>query len=85
MHLSRSQFARQVKQETGATFVEILTQCRIAEAKLLLQESEWSTAIIAKFVGFKSVTYFHHLFVQRTGITPGQFRQNVRKNQAAKN
>jgi AraC-like DNA-binding protein len=84
MHLSRSQFARQVKQETGATFVEMLTQCRIAEAKLLLQESEWSTAIIAEFVGFKSVTYFHHLFVQRTGITPGQFRQQARKNKPPK-
>jgi AraC-like DNA-binding protein len=85
MHLSRSQFARQVKQETGATFVEILTQCRIKEAKLLLQESEWSTAIIADFVGFKSVTYFHNLFAQRTGMTPGKFRQKARKKRASKN
>lgn len=84
MHLSRSQFARQVKQETGATFVEILTQCRIEQAKLLLRESEWAASIIAKFVGFKSVTYFHNLFVQRTGITPGQFRQKIRQNQTSK-
>lgn len=80
MHLSRSQFARQIKQETGTTFVEILTQCRIEEAKLLLLESEWTSSVIAEFVGFKSVTYFHNLFVRRTGTTPGHFRK-AEKNQ----
>lgn len=79
LHLSRAQFARQIKNETGKTFVQILTECRIAEAKSLLTESDWSSAAIADFVGFKSVTYFHSLFVQETGTTPGKYRQATRK------
>lgn len=78
-YLSRAQFARRIKSETGKTFVQILTECRIAEAKSLLDESDWSSVAIAEFVGFKSVTYFHSLFVQEAGITPGKFREAQRK------
>jgi len=79
MYLSRSQFARQVKRATGDTFGELLTHCRIEEAKALLRDSEWTASAIAGFVGFKSVTYFHDLFVRRVGSTPGNFRKAVRR------
>jgi AraC-like DNA-binding protein len=73
-YTSRAQFVRQMRRETGQTFVEFLTNYRIREAKTLLRESEWTAQTIARFVGFKSPVYFHKLFVGQTGCTPGQYR-----------
>ena len=73
-YTSRAQFVRQVRKETGKTFVEFLTDYRIREAKTLLRESEWTVQTIAHFVGFKSPVYFHRLFVKQADCTPGQYR-----------
>lgn len=81
MHQSRTQFARKIKRETGKTFVEILTDCRIASAKTLLTDSDWTSTAIAEFVGFKSPSYFQTLFQEQTGQTPGKFRQTSRNEQ----
>lgn len=78
MHLSRTQFSRQIKQETGKTFVEVLTDCRISTAKTLLTESDWTSAAVAEFIGFKSATYFNALFLEKTGQTPGKYRHTSR-------
>jgi AraC-like DNA-binding protein len=79
LFLSRAQFARRVKQETGKTFGEILTEQRVANAKTLLRESEWTVAIIAELVGFKSAAHFNHVFLRHAGSTPGQYRHGSRK------
>jgi AraC-like DNA-binding protein len=79
MHLSRSQFALRIREETGKTFIEHLTACRLEEAQILLRESEWTIITVSEFVGFKSSTYFHRLFQERMGMTPGDFRLQSRK------
>jgi AraC-like DNA-binding protein/mannose-6-phosphate isomerase-like protein (cupin superfamily) len=84
MFLSRAQFARRVKAETGKTFIELLTQQRLENAKVLLRESDWTAAIIAELVGFKSVPYFNQLFTSHMGTTPGRYRQLANKTQAHK-
>jgi AraC-like DNA-binding protein len=73
-YMSRAQFVRRMRREADQTFVEFLTAYRIQEAKTLLRESEWTAQAIAKFLGFKSPAYFHHLFVRQTGCTPGEYR-----------
>lgn len=75
MYLSRTQFIRRVRQETGKSFVQFLTGYRVAEAKLLLRDSDWTIAAIAGFLGFKNPAYFHSVFQRNTGKTPGQFRK----------
>jgi AraC-like DNA-binding protein len=84
MFLSRAQFARRIKQETGKTFGEILTEHRLENAKILLRESEWTAAIIAEMIGLKSAAYFNHLFARHTGSTPGRYRHIARKSKARK-
>lgn len=74
MFLSRTQFIRLVRRETGQSFNQFLTGYRIAEAKQLLQNSQWTAAAISYFVGFKSPSYFRTIFKQRTGQTPVAYR-----------
>jgi AraC-like DNA-binding protein len=74
LYMSRAQFVRRIRKETGQTFVEFLNKYRIQQAKTLLVESEWTVQVIAKYIGFKSSTYFHAFFQRQVGCTPGEFR-----------
>jgi len=79
LYMSPSRLTRQVRRESGCTFGEILTDCRISEAKVLLRETEWTANTISGLVGFKSPTYFTGLFKSQVGCSPGVFREGVQK------
>jgi len=79
MHLSRSQFTCRVREETGQSFIELLTDYRISEAKVLLRDSDWTITAIAGFLGFKTPAYFYNVFKHVTGETPGEFRKTKNK------
>lgn len=74
MFLSRAQFTRIVRRETGHSFNELLAASRIDEAKRLLSSSHWTASAIAAFVGFKSPNYFRTFFREHTGLTPNEYR-----------
>ena len=78
MFLSRAQFTRTVRRETGMAFNEFLTAYRIEEAKVLLRDSQWTISAISSFVGFTSASYFRTFFRKHTGITPTEFRNNAK-------
>lgn len=77
MYMSSSQFSRRIRQETGVTFVELLTRVRIERACKLLRETDTTVAHIASYLSFRSVTYFQNLFRERMGCTPLQYRRNA--------
>ena len=77
MYMSPSQFTHYMRRASGQSFGEMLTKCRIEEAKYLLHESKWSLAVIAHQLGFKSSSYFSAFFRRHTGSTPGVYRQNA--------
>lgn len=79
MYLSRAQFARRVRQETGKSFVEFLTDYRMEEAKVLLRDSDWTIRTIAGFLGFQSSGYFQVVFRRVHGNSPSQYRMKIRK------
>ena len=80
MFLSRAQFDRTVRRETGKSFNQLLSEYRLEEAKKLLGESQWTASAIAAFVGFKSASYFRTFFRKHTGSTPSEFRAIQRKS-----
>jgi two-component system response regulator YesN len=79
MYLSRAQFARRMRQETGKSFVEFLNDYRMEEAKVLLQDSDWTVRVIAGFLGFQSSTYFQTVFRRSCGLSPSQYRAKTKK------
>ncbi|MGG6312389.1 AraC family transcriptional regulator [Paenibacillus macerans] len=62
--------SRCFKEATGFTFVEYLNSIRVKEAKKLLVHSSLKVNLIAKKVGFGSVTHFGRVFKQVTGHAP---------------
>jgi len=79
MYLSRAQFSRRVRAETGKTFVELLNEHRIETAKELLRDSDWTISSIAGFIGYRAPHHFQSLFLQRTGMTPNTYRKQTRE------
>lgn len=66
---------RAVKQVTGKpTSVHIAARI-IAEAKALLQHTDWSIADIAYALGFEYPAYFNNYFKRIAGTTPNSFRK----------
>jgi len=74
VHLSRTQFAVRFRRETGQTFTEFVTACRIEQAKVLLCETEANIAHISRLLGYKSAAYFYDVFKRETGVLPNTFR-----------
>ncbi|WP_072331841.1 MULTISPECIES: AraC family transcriptional regulator [unclassified Paenibacillus] len=67
--------SRCFKEATGFTFVEYLNSVRIKEAKKLLEQSAMKVNLIAKKVGFGSVTHFGRVFKSVTGQVPLFYRK----------
>lgn len=65
---------RSVKESTGKPTSVHLAERITAEAKALLQHTDWSVADIAYSLGFEYPTYFHNYFKRITGCTPNLLR-----------
>lgn len=66
---------RSVRETTGKTTSAHISARIIAEAKALLQHSDWSVAEIAYALGFEYPAYFNNYFKRLTGSTPNTFRK----------
>ncbi|WP_316753853.1 helix-turn-helix domain-containing protein [Pedobacter gandavensis] len=66
---------RTVKQVTGKPTSVYIASRIIAEAKALLQHTDWSVADIGYALGFEYPAYFNNYFKRITGTTPNSFRK----------
>lgn len=66
---------RAVKEITGKSTTTIIAERIVAEAKSLLQYTDWSVADIAFALGFEYANYFSNFFKKMTGNTPKSYRR----------
>jgi len=66
---------RSVRNVTGKPTSVHIAERITAEAKALLQHTDWSVAEIAYALGFEYPTYFNNYFKRMTGTTPKSFRK----------
>lgn len=66
---------RSVKEVTGKPTSVHIAEHIAAEAKALLQHSNWSVADIAYGLGFEYPTYFNNYFKRVTGATPQSLKK----------
>lgn len=62
----------------GKSFPQIINECRVADAKRLLGETEENIKIVAEEVGFNSVASFNRVFRDVAGETPSAYRKKVK-------
>lgn len=78
VHLSRTQFIRRFREETGQTFNQFVTACRLEHAKVLLRETDFTLEFIGLSLGYKSPGYLNTIFRKATGMLPSEYRRSNR-------
>jgi AraC family transcriptional regulator len=82
--LSRFHFIRVFKAETGVTPVRYVEQCKIGQAKALIEAAETSLAEIAERLGFSDQSHLTRRFRIVVGCTPATYaREHARRRLAS--
>lgn len=68
---------RAVKEVTGKSTTTHITERIIAEAKALLQHTDWNISEVAYALGFEYPTYFNNFFKKLTGTNPKSLREVI--------
>jgi AraC-like DNA-binding protein len=63
-----------LKENTGKTTTELISDRLIHEAKILLKETDWNISEIAHSLGFEELAHFSNFFKKQTSLTPISFR-----------
>jgi len=75
--MSRAHFTRQFRLVTGKSFIEYVTQCRMEEAKVLLQDTNWPIEKISSVVGVTAAR-LRSIFLEHEQQTPSSYRLQKR-------
>ena len=63
-----------LKENTGKTTTELISNRLTNEAKILLKQTDWNISEIAYSLGFEELAHFSNFFKKQTTITPLAFR-----------
>lgn len=74
-HLNRA-----LKEYTGKTTSQLISQRIVLEAKSLLLHTDWDISQIAFCLGFQYPSNFQAFFKKQTNISPKEFRQTNASN-----
>jgi len=75
LHVSPSYFSTVFRKETGAAYVQYLTELRLNKAVELLLSTDCKTYEIARQVGYDEPNYFSYVFKKRFGVSPMRYRK----------
>ncbi len=78
VNMSPNHFSSIFSQECSQSFIEYVTTMRIEHAKQKLSSTQLRSSDIAYAVGFSDPHYFSSTFKKITGISPSEYRENVK-------
>ncbi len=78
MHFSKQYICKIVKEETGNTFHNLLTDIRLKMVVQYLSETELSLEKIAELCGFAAVAHLSRVFKEHYGLSPSVYRKNLK-------
>ncbi|WP_409304768.1 response regulator [Peribacillus sp. SCS-155] len=75
IELSPYYFSKLFKERFGMTFIDYLTDIRIAHAKQEMSDLAKSLKEICYSIGYKDPNYFSRVFKKHTGLSPSEYRK----------
>ncbi|WP_438444757.1 helix-turn-helix transcriptional regulator [Gorillibacterium sp. sgz5001074] len=75
--ISEGHYSVLFKKLTGTSLVPYLNRLRIAKAKQLLEQTDWSAKEVAQRTGFNDYFHFSRTFKKIAGTAPHRFREMV--------
>ena len=80
-HINKYYLAHTFQKEYGISPITYLNRRRIEESKHMLGNTSYSLAQISELMGFSSPSYFSQCFRKAEGLTPNEYRRQVRQGQ----
>ena len=77
-HVSKYHMVHVFTEEYGISPINYLIYKRIEEGKQLLQQTDYSLALIGRTLGFSSPSYFSQAFKKQVNCTPMEYRKKSR-------
>lgn len=74
LHYDESTLSREIKNQTGKKYTELVQEKRLSEAAFLLKNTDLGVWEICDRVGYENQSFFHRLFREKYGITPKKYR-----------
>lgn len=74
-HMSTCWFIRSFRNLTGSTPLQYILSIRMANARTLLEHTQYNITEVAALVGFDDPLHFSHLFKKHTGTSPTEYRK----------
>ncbi|MCI1723617.1 MAG: response regulator [Lachnospiraceae bacterium] len=78
VNISPYYFSKLFKEETGENFIEYVTEARIRGAKELLADPGISIKEVCAMSGYSDPNYFSRIFKKYEGVTPSEYRENMK-------
>jgi len=78
VNLSRTYASAVFKEEMGITISEFIMKERMLEAKRMLKDTDLTVAVIANRLAFCSQSYFTKNFTAMEGMTPVEYRREIK-------
>ena len=75
VHLNADYLNRIFKKETGSTLSSYVLERKVAQAKFLLQKTDWLIGDVAAAVGYYNYSSFNRSFKKVTGESPQEWRK----------
>lgn len=79
LHISAGHLSEVVKTQSGKPAIKHIHERVVLEARRLLFHTDTTSKEIAFDLGFSDASYFNRFFKRETGVTPAQYRVNIRE------
>jgi len=79
LHISPGHLSEVIKMQSGKPAIKHIHDRQVLEARRLLFHTASSLKEIAFDLGFSDSSYFNRFFKRETGLTPAEYRANIRK------
>ena len=78
LHYDLYSLSREIKRKTGKNYTQLVQEKRLAQAVFLLKNTDRNVDDIASAVGYENMGYFHRLFKDAFGMSPRNYRVQIR-------
>ncbi len=79
-HVNKYYLTHLFTKDYGMSPITYIASKRVEECKNLLENTDLSMGDIASIVGFSSQSYFSQMFKKMTGVSPAQYRAQMKEN-----
>jgi AraC-like DNA-binding protein len=79
LNISAGHLSEVIKMQSGRPAIKHIHERLVLEARRMLFHTQSSSKEIAFDLGFSDASYFNRFFKRETGVTPADYRANIRK------